>query len=46
MIYIHHNIWIYIEGCPDKKYGNGNCDNTCHCDIGGCDPDTGVCDGK
>ena len=31
-------------GCLQNRFGNGNCASICHCAVGGCDPDTGVCD--
>ncbi|XP_021357543.1 cell death abnormality protein 1-like [Mizuhopecten yessoensis] len=34
---------VQVFGCPLNRFGI-NCVSTCHCGIGGCNPDTGLCD--
>ncbi|XP_069105861.1 uncharacterized protein [Argopecten irradians] len=34
---------VQVYGCPVNTFGP-TCSTTCHCGVGGCDPDTGLCD--
>ncbi|XP_033737805.1 tyrosine-protein kinase receptor Tie-1-like [Pecten maximus] len=34
---------VQVYGCPVNMFGPA-CNITCHCDVGGCDPDNGICD--
>ncbi|XP_060070342.1 receptor-type tyrosine-protein phosphatase gamma-like [Ylistrum balloti] len=34
---------VQVFGCPINRFGLG-CDKRCYCGVGGCDPDTGLCD--
>ncbi|OWF48445.1 Multiple epidermal growth factor-like domains protein 10 [Mizuhopecten yessoensis] len=34
---------VQVFGCPINRFGL-TCRKTCHCGMGGCDPDTGLCD--
>ncbi|XP_060081732.1 multiple epidermal growth factor-like domains protein 10, partial [Ylistrum balloti] len=33
---------VQVYGCPTGRFGF-NCSDTCHCQTGGCNPDTGQC---
>ncbi|XP_021367656.1 multiple epidermal growth factor-like domains protein 10, partial [Mizuhopecten yessoensis] len=34
---------VQVFGCPVNRFGS-TCSGICHCGVGGCDPDTGLCD--
>ncbi|XP_069128560.1 multiple epidermal growth factor-like domains protein 10 [Argopecten irradians] len=33
-----------VFGCEEHRFGKNTCQNNCHCESGGCNPDNGVCD--
>ncbi|OWF48444.1 Tyrosine-protein kinase receptor Tie-1 [Mizuhopecten yessoensis] len=44
LVIIKEAVAMYLRiGCPVNHFGPA-CSNICHCGVGGCDPDAGLCD--